>query len=159
MTRKQLDQWVKSAWWSMLSEYAVPFVAAEHPAAPAIACKWIAAKQPAIACSGWNTYALTLAVRPDSELDLAEIVELMTRVELQINTSPDRVRYCMNGFVISVASYVKPLLSVAKQTARSIGTISVDMGNTACKVPVAIDAIKKIESMNRIGLKRKTTKC
>ncbi len=65
----------------------------------------------------------------------------------------------MNGFVISVGTYVKPLLSAAKQTAKTIGVVSVDMGDTACKVPLATDYIKKVETMGRVGKKRKTAKC
>ena len=37
--------------------------------------------------------------------------------------------------------------------------VDVDMGDTACKVPNATDYIAKIESMNRVGKKRKTMKC
>ncbi len=65
----------------------------------------------------------------------------------------------MNGFVIGVGSYVKPLLKQAKATAKKIGTVSVDMGDTACRVPVATDSIAKIESMGRVGKKRKRAWC
>ena len=65
----------------------------------------------------------------------------------------------MNGFVISVGAYVKPLLKQAKRVAKTIGTVSVDMGDTACKVPLATEYIEKIEKMGRIGKKRKTIKC
>jgi hypothetical protein len=33
------------------------------------------------------------------------------------------------------------------------------MGDTACKVPLAVDYIAKVESMKRVGKKRKTAKC
>ena len=59
----------------------------------------------------------------------------------------------------SVGSYIKPLLKQAKATAKKIGVVSVEMGETACKVPLARDYIKKIESMGRVGKKRKTLKC
>ncbi len=65
----------------------------------------------------------------------------------------------MNGFVIAVGAYVKPLLKQAKQAAKKIGTVSVDVGDTACKVPLATATIEKIEKMGRIGRKRKTIKC
>jgi hypothetical protein len=61
--------------------------------------------------------------------------------------------------VIAVASYVKPLLKNAKVAAKTIGTVSVDMGDTACKVPLATEYVEKIEKMGRIGKKRKTIKC
>ena len=65
----------------------------------------------------------------------------------------------MNGFVIAVGTYVKPLLKQAKASARQIGAASVDVGDTACSVPLAIAYIEKIESAGRIGQKRKTIRC
>ncbi len=159
MTKAQLHAWAKSAWWYMLSEYSVPFVAAEHPDAFSIACKWIDAKASNVAASGWCTYSLAISTRPDSELNLAEITELLSDVEFGIASAENRVRYCMNGFVISVGAYVKPLLKVAKATARTIGKVVVDVGDTSCKIPVASDTIRKIESLGRVGQKRKSTKC
>ena len=38
-------------------------------------------------------------------------------------------------------------------------TVSVDMGDTACKVPLATAYIEKIEAAGKVGRKRKTMKC
>ena len=77
----------------------------------------------------------------------------------QIGQAPNRVIMCMNGFVISVGSYVQPLLKQAKAIARKIGKVEVDMGDTACKVPLALEYIEKVEQAGRVGKKRKTMKC
>ena len=61
--------------------------------------------------------------------------------------------------MISVGTYVKPLLKPAKAAAKKIGTVSVDMGTTSCKVPLATDYIAKVEKAGRVGKKRKTAKC
>jgi 3-methyladenine DNA glycosylase AlkD len=159
MTRKQLESWVKGATWYMLSEYTVPWVATESPYARDLALKWIDSKKQSIASSGWCTYAGIVAVTPDEALDLAEVKQLLERVVKQIDTAPNRVRYTMNGFVIAVGAYVKPLLKQAKAAAKKIGTVSVDMGDTACKVPRALEYIEKIEKSGRVGKKRKTIKC
>jgi hypothetical protein len=159
MTRKQLDGWARSAWWSMLGAYSVPWVASEHDAAFAIGMKWLKMKNADMACSGWNTYAAAISVRSDEDLDQEEIRGLLQRVESEIDNAPDKVRYCMNDFVVAVASYVKPLLKEAKAVAKRLGKVEVDMGDTACKVPVATDMIAKIESMGRVGKKRKSAKC
>lgn len=159
MTRKQLDDWARTAWWSMLAEYSVPGVAAEHEAAFQIAVKWLKMKSENRACTGWNTYTGAMSIRSDELLDLDEIRALLKRVEDEIANAPNRVRYCMNGFVIGVGSYVKPLLKEAKATAKKIGIVKVDMGDTACKIPLATDAIAKIESMGRVGKKRKKAWC
>lgn len=154
-SKKQLESWAKGATWHMLSEYTVPGVAAESRFARDLAVKWISSKKESIASSGWCTYAGIVATRPDDELDFAEIEGLLDDIVSRIHTAPNRVRYTMNGFVLAVGAYVKPLLKHAKQAAKRIGVVSVDMGDTACKVPLASAYIEKIEAMGRIGKKRK----
>ncbi len=159
MTKRQLQSWVKGANWHMLSEYTVPGVATESPHARELALKWIDSNKKSIACSGWCTYAGIVAVTPDDDLDLKEIKELVNRVVKQIHTAPNRVRYPMNGFIIAVGSYVKPLLKQAKAAAKKTSKVSVDMGDTSCKVPDALPYIEKVEAAGRVGKKRKTIKC
>ena len=65
----------------------------------------------------------------------------------------------MNGFVIAVGTYVQPLTEVALQTARAIGEVSVDVGDTACKVPFAPAYIEKVQKRGVVGKKRRTAKC
>ena len=159
MTKKQLDSWAKSATWHMVSEYTVPGVAAESPLAHELAMKWINSKKESIAAGGWCTYSGIIATRPDEELDLSEIEDLLNHVVAHIHKAPNQVRSTMNGFVIAVGAYVKPLLKKAKAAAKRIGPVSVDMGDTACKVPQALAYIEKVESLGRVGKKRKTIKC
>jgi 3-methyladenine DNA glycosylase AlkD len=159
MTRRQLDAWAKAANCGMLTGSAVPGVVCESPHARDLAIKWINSKKASIATTGWNTYAGIVATQPDEDLDLNEIEGLLGRIVDQIDSAPDPVRYSMNGFVISVGCYVKPLLKQAKQAAKSIGVVKVDMGATDCKVPLATAYIEKVEKMGRVGHKRKTMKC
>ena len=159
MTPAQLNAWAKSAWWQMLSEYSVPWVAAEHPQVFAIAKKWMTSKHLQIQTSGWNAYSSAISTLADADLDLAEIEGLLQTVEREIKQAENRVKYVMNGFVIAVGSYVKPLLSKAKATAKRIGVVEVNMGDTACKVPLATECIAKVEQAKRVGQKRKTAKC
>jgi hypothetical protein len=65
----------------------------------------------------------------------------------------------MNVFVISVGGYVKALLKEAKAAAAKIGDVSVDVGDTACEVPLAAAYIAKMEKAGRVGKKRKTLRC
>ncbi len=55
------------------------------------------------------------------------------------------IRYTMNGFVIAIGSYVEALTKKANEVATTIGKVHVDVGGTACKVPLATEYIKKIE--------------
>ena len=128
MTKKQLESWAKKATWHMISEYTVPGVTCESAFATELAQKWIDAKQPTIICSGWTTWSGIVATHADAQLDLAAIESLLQRVESNVHSSPNRVRYSMNGFVISVGGYVLPLQKKAKDTAKKIGKVQVDVG-------------------------------
>lgn len=160
LTREQLDAWAESATGlQMISEHTIPWLTVENQHARPLALAWIKSKKEHIAAAGWSTYSGLLATRPDDQLDLAEIEVLLDTIVKRIGSAPNRVRYTMNTFVISVGCYVKPLLKRAKAVAKQIGAVSVEMGETACKVPLATAYIEKVEGMGRVGLKRKTIRC
>jgi 3-methyladenine DNA glycosylase AlkD len=159
MTRKDLQRWVDKAYWSLLSESTVPWVAAESPHGWEMALEWIDSKQENTAAAGWATLSSLVGIKDDAELNVAELKKLLQRVQKTIHQQPNRVRHTMNGFVIAAGSYVPALTDPALQTAAKVGTVAVEMGGTACKVPVAADYIKKSQERGTIGKKRKTAKC
>ena len=159
MTKAQLEKWAKGATWSMLSEYTVAWTAAESRFAVELGLKWIDSKQESIAASGWNTLAGYVAITPDDEIELPVFKGLLDRVKAGIAGAPNRVKYCMNSFVIAVGSYVVPLIAHAKATAKALGKVEVDMGDTSCKIPLATDTIAKVDAKGRTGQKRKTVMC
>lgn len=158
MTKKLLDSWAQKSSWQMISEYTVPGVAAESRHSRELAAKWIKSKKESVASAGWSTYSGIVAITPDDDLDLVEIKSLLKKVENELDASPNRVRYTMNGFVIAVGTYVLPLSRNAKATAEKLGKVEVDMHGTTCKVPLAVEYIEKNEKAGRIGKKRKTIK-
>jgi 3-methyladenine DNA glycosylase AlkD len=160
MTSKQLDGWTAGAAnMQMIAEYTVPWVTVENPQARDLAGKWIGSRKEHIASSGWCTYSGIVATNPDDALNMVELGELLTTAVKGIGSAQNRIRYTMNGFVIAVGAYVEPLLKQAKAAAEQIGAVSVDMGGTACKVPLASAYIEKIEAAGRVGKKRKTIRC
>jgi len=160
MSKELLREWAEGgAEMQMISEYTVPWVTVENPSGRDLALEWMSSKEQGVAASGWTTYSGLVATRPDKELDLKEIEVLLRKVETEIDAAQNRVRHTMNGFVIAVGSYVKPLHETAKETAGRLGVVSVDMGDTACKVPSAAEYIEKMEAAGKAGLKRKTIRC
>ena len=159
ITKKQLNEWVKKAYWSYLSEYTVPWVAAETAFGFELGLTWIDSNKEGIAAAGWSTLAYFSAVNPDEELDIKMYKKLLDRVANEIHKAENRVKYAMNGFVISVGSYIGALTEKASRTAEKIGVVRVDMNGTACKVPMARDYIQKVIDKNRVGKKRKTARC
>lgn len=159
MTKKDLERWAKGASWHMISGFTVPWVAAGSQHGRELALKWIDSKVEQVATAGWGTLGSLVAIKDDGDLDLAELKQLLKRVEKTIHQAPNYVRYMMNGFVIAVGGYVKPLTEAAIQTAKKIGQITVDMGDTDCQVPYAPDYIQKIKARGALGKKRKSAKC
>ncbi|MFL6558001.1 MAG: DNA alkylation repair protein [Bacillus sp. (in: firmicutes)] len=159
MAKETLQEWVHHANWYMLAEYTVAGVAAESDFALELAREWIKSDNEMTAVCGWNTYANYLSITPDDKLDIEEILNLLHQVKTTIHKEKNRVRYVMNGFVISTGAYVTALHDEAVTVAEKIGKVHVDVGQTACKVPLAADYIKKIELRDKIGVKRKTCIC
>lgn len=158
MTKKDLQKWVENATWGMVAEYTVPWVASSSPYGREMALKWIESKNESIAASGWATYSSLVAITENDELDLAEIKKLMGRVAETIHKQPNRVKYVINGFVIAVGGWVKPLNKLAKDTAKAIGKVSVELIGD-CKIPDGVEQIKKMETRGTLDKKRKSPKC
>lgn len=159
ITKAQLNDWVKKAYWSYLSEYAVPWVAAETKYGFELGLKWIKSKQEGIASAGWSTLAYYSSVNKDEDLDIEKYTELLETVEKEIHGAKNRVKYTMNGFVISIGTHIEELTEKAQAVAQNIGKLEVDMNGTACKVPFAKDYIQKAIDKQRVGKKRKTARC
>ena len=159
ITKDQLNSWVDKAYWSYLCEYAVPWVAAETEFGFELGLEWIQSKKEEIASAGWSTLAYYSAVNKDEDLDIAMYRKLLDTVEKEILSAKNRVKYTMNGFVITIGSQIKELTKKAIEVAEKIGKIEVDMNGTACKVPFAKDYIQKVIDKQRVGKKRKTARC
>jgi 3-methyladenine DNA glycosylase AlkD len=160
MSEEQLHAWAEgSAGMQMIAEYTVPWVAVEHTHGREVALKWMASKKDYVAAAGWCTYSGLVTTMPDPKLDLAEVEGLLGDVVQRIHKSQNRERHTMNNFVIAVGSYVAPLSKQAKAAARQIGVVTVDMGDTACQVPLATACIEKAETTGKAGKKRKTIRC
>ena len=159
MTKKDLQRWIDRATSAALCDYTVAWVAAGSKHGREVALEWIESKKENVASAGWNTLSGLVASREDSELDLKEIKQLLQRVGKTIHDQPDHVRYAMNGFVIAVGGYIKSRTDDAIATAKKNGKVTVDMGDTACKVPDAAQYIDKMKQRGVIGKKRKSAKC
>ena len=159
ISKEQLVNWVEKAYWSYLSEYTVPWVAAETDYGIELGLKWIESEEESIASAGWSTLAYYASVNQDEQLDIGLYRDLLDRVANEIHGAKNRVRYTMNGFVIAIGTYIKELTDHATKVAKLVGVVEVDMNGTACKVPFAGDYIQKVVDKDKVGKKRKTARC
>ncbi|MGK0185615.1 MAG: 3-methyladenine DNA glycosylase AlkD [Verrucomicrobiales bacterium] len=158
MTRTNLNRWAKLATWGMIST-SVAWVAGESRHALPLAKKWIEARQEKIASTGWQTVSSYLSVIDNSTIDEHWLCLLLDRVVNEIPDERNDVKSSMNGFVIAAGCFVPELKDRSLRAAEAIGSVTVDQGNTACKVPDATAAIRKVEKAGRIGKKRRTARC
>jgi len=158
ITKAQLEDWVNKAYWYYLSEYTVPWVAAESPFGFELGLEWIKSGKEQIAAAGWSTLAHNAAIRQDAELDIEIYSKLLDTVAKDIQNAQNRVKYTMNGFVISVGSYVTALTEKALTIADRIGKVDVALAGAACKVPLAKEYINKTIANGQGGKKRTITR-
>ena len=159
MTKRDLRGWLAKATSDALCGSTVAWVAAGSKHGWELALEWIESKEERVATTGWATLTSVVSITDDADLNLPELKRLLLRVGDTIHQQPDKVRYAMNGFVIAAGSYVPALTDLALEVGEKVGRVTVDMGNTSCKVPSAPEYIRKVQKRGTIGKKRKTAKC
>lgn len=159
MSKKDLQHWADKASNYGLSEYTVAWIAAESLFGFELGLEWIDDDKEKIATAGWSTLSSWASMRSDDLLDVDKYSELLDRVEDSIHDEKNRVRYTMNSFVIAVGSYIPELTKKAQRVAEIIGKVHVDVGGTACKVPLATTYIQKVIDRGTVGRKKKKARC
>jgi 3-methyladenine DNA glycosylase AlkD len=159
MTKKDLEGWVKKAESSYISDYIVPWVAAESKFGYELAMEWIDSKTNFIIAAGWATLSSLMAIKPDTELDIQALKALLARVEKTIHKADNDVRKPMNAFVIAAGTHVTALTNEAIAIAKKMGKVIVNMGDTACKIPDAVVYINKAKDKGTLGKKKKMARC
>jgi len=159
ISKADLQHWAQNASWYMISEYTVAWVASESPYGWELGLEWIDSANEKIVCSGWSTLSSWLTIHPDATLDLSALEKLLDRVAATLQQAPNRVRHTMNHFIIACGISVTPLTEKAIATAKKVGVVKVNMGDTACKVPDAVAYIDHARQMGRMGIKKKMARC
>ena len=159
VTKDELQKWAREASWYMLSDYSVAALAAETDFGLELAREWIKSNKQLIASAGWATFSGWLAIKGESAVDLQEIKTLLDYIEKNIHEAKNRVRYSMNGFVISVGGYLPSLSNEAIAASERIGKVNVCMGKTSCSVPYGPEYIQKMITRGTLGKLRKAARC
>lgn len=159
ITKADLEHWLELSDTYLLSEFTVPWVAAETDFALEAGLDWIEADDELIESAGWCVLTSYMGVTEDADLDMDLLKNLLKRCETSIHDQKNRVRYSMNSYVIGVGTFVMPLHDEAKAAADAIGKVDVYMGKTACNVPHASDYIDNVWKKGYQGRKRKQARC
>ncbi len=119
-------------------------VAAASPGAREALERWIEAAGSDtewVACAGWKVLA-HLAMN-DPGLPDEYFERHLARIEKEIHSAKNWVRYDMNNALIAIGIRNPTLEKKAVAAAGRIGKVEVDHGETGCKTPDAVPYIKK----------------
>jgi hypothetical protein len=103
--------------------------------------------------------ASNIGITDNDQLNFEELERLLDKIQREILTSEDRVRYTMNTFLIALGGGIPQFTDKCIALGEQLGKLQVNMGKTACTVPFAPQYILKMKDMGRIGKKKKTAKC
>ena len=97
---------------------------------------------------GYGILSVLLKDDPES-FDDTEVAKILETIEREMHTSPNWARYAMNGALIAVGVYKPSCRNKALETAKRIGKVTVDHGETNCKTPDAVPYIEKASTSSR----------
>lgn len=143
---KRLDAWRKDLDNYVLTD-ALSALAAKSPAAQTCVRKWTAMKNEWAAAAGWNALC-SLAMR-DGTYTGAELTAFLETIEAGIHGAKNRARHSMNMALIAIGLASPALRKKAEATAKRIGPVEVDHGETGCKTPDAIPYLAKAWARKR----------
>lgn len=98
LTVKELDDMVKSIQFVQESEWVNAYVVKEHPRKDSLREKWMNAKNPWVARSGWSLTSGRVAREPEG----LDIPALLDRIESEMPSAPKEVQWTMNSTLAQV---------------------------------------------------------
>lgn len=141
MTAKEIDAWAKSFSNYVLTD-AVAALVGKTPLAPKKAEQWSKSKEEWLGSAGWLILS-GLAAR-DAELSDSFFLPYLDTIQSDIHKRKNRLRYAMNGALISIGARNSSLQKEALAVDAKIGKVEVDRGDTGCKTPDAANYIRKM---------------
>ena len=159
MTVEDFNRWVEGAYFYMISDFIVAVTLAETDIAFTVADHWINSGKELTMSAGWSCYDWLLGTRKDSEFNKDKLLAMLTTVRDTIHNQPNRTKYAMNNFIMSVGISYLPLHEEAKKIAQKVGKVDVFMGQTRCQTNVATDYIQNAMDKGKLGFKRKHVRC
>lgn len=140
---KTLKTWAKDIDNYVVTDAFSAFVA-RTPHGGALADAWTKQKGEWIGQAGWNVVA-HVAIHDEHRADDWFAAKLAT-IEKTLAKSRNRVKHAMNGAIIAIGMRNKDLEKAAFATAKNVGKVDVDHGETGCVTPDATDYIKRAKA-------------
>ncbi|RKI31429.1 DNA alkylation repair protein [Corallococcus sp. AB004] len=144
MPWKELDAWAKGLDWYGLTPVFVANVVLRSPHAVK-ALTWTQSKSEWVGQAGWQS--LSALLTKTALLAGEDLLPWLKRIEQELPGAKNRVREAMNGALIAVGgSSGGAVQAAALATAKRLGKVEVDQGDTACETPDATQYILKMQA-------------
>ncbi|MBI1311740.1 DNA alkylation repair protein [bacterium] len=141
LTPSQADAWLRDISYSLLADYLSALVAQTGFALKKMS-KWTKQKGELTRVCGYALASSLLRDVPDVLSD-DDCRALLQRIESEIQSSANRARHSMNMTLCAIGIARPELRDEAITTARRIGPVDVDHGETSCTTPDAESYIRK----------------
>ncbi len=128
--------------------YYLSALLARSPIADAKMRTWMKSSQESARGVGYALLAHRLKADGDCLSD-ADAGKILATIEKEIHGSANRARYSMNNALIAIGVFKPSLKKKAVESAKRIGKVEVDHGETDCKTPDAVAYIEKAAKRRR----------
>lgn len=141
LTRADADRLVKDGPVRFVGTYLSELIG-RSPIADKTMRTWMKSRDEHFREMGYGILAARLKNDPESISD-SDAGKVLATIEKEIERSPNWARYAMNSALISIGTFKPTLRRKAIETARRIGKVEIDHGETSCKTPDAVSYIGK----------------
>ena len=152
---RDVDAWVKDLDSYVIAD-AFSALIEQTPWAKKKMHQWGASRGEWVARVGWLLVARL--ARHDTELSDEELKKKLGTIEREIHTRKNRTRDAMNSALIAIGLRNATLKTAALATAKRIGKVEVDHGQTSCRTPDAAAYITRALARKMSAPKRATPK-
>jgi len=141
ITSAQVDKWIANLSHYMLIDLLAGLIAKTYFAKEKME-EWMKSPKEFVRQCGYSILGGLL--KNGAGISETDCQGYLKTIEKEIHSSPNRARHSMNGAVIGIGVFKPALTAEAFATAKKIGKVEVDHGETGCKTPDAIDYIQKV---------------
>jgi 3-methyladenine DNA glycosylase AlkD len=152
-----LDSWVGELTSHGLIDCVVANIVAKGPHAQSKLPQWTRSSDEHVGRAGWILLAHLANENPN--LPDSYFEAYLDKIPSQILNAPNRKKQAMNMAMIAIGSRSEALAKKAIITARTVGPIEIDHGETDCKTPEAEAYIKKAWARKKNGKAKPTRIC
>lgn len=141
MTPDELDRWAIENPMRMCSLY-VATLAAEGPHSRNRVREWLNSSNERLRASGWTLLGRLSDL--DESFPDDQLLRGVEVIEKSIHSAPNEVKNDMNRALITIGGRSSAMRKAVLAAAKSIGEVTVDHGDTACKTPDVAETVEKM---------------